>query len=129
MHTHFCCRHKDVVKSHSPHGLDDIPTSDPAMNAKADTIHFQLSSHAPAETMSTSGQQLGWQAPVVAQATGVEASGSAVHVYSGPECYVKPKAKSNLKIIRNAICAVCLAGEVNLSMKQKTLYVRWHSYM
>lgn len=125
--THICCRQKDVVRSHTAHGLDDVPTSSPAVNVKADTIHFQLSSHAlgPAETVPISDQQMGWQDPAVVQTTGMEASASAtVHVYSGPECYVKPKAKSNLKIVRNAICAVCLAGEVNLSMKQKILYVR-----
>lgn len=46
------------------------------------------------------------------------------HMYSGPDCYIKPKGKSNLKIIRNAICSVCLAGEVNTPLKLKTLAVR-----
>lgn len=43
--------------------------------------------------------------------------------YSGPNCYIKPKAKTNLQIIRNAICAVCLAGDVNNSLKQNVLKV------
>ena len=45
-------------------------------------------------------------------------------VYTGTvPSYIQPKLKSNVKIIRNAICSVCLAGEVNMSLKHKTLDV------
>lgn len=50
------------------------------------------------------------------------------HVYSGPDCYIKPKGKSNLKIIRNAISTVCLAGAVNTTLMLRTLAVRNNTY-
>ena len=43
--------------------------------------------------------------------------------HNGPECYIKPQAKSNRRIIRNALCHVCLAGEVNMTVKQRALAV------
>lgn len=43
--------------------------------------------------------------------------------HNGPNCYVKPSAKSNRKIIRNALCHVCLAGDVNLSAKKLAISV------
>ena len=45
-------------------------------------------------------------------------------LHNGPECYVKPSAKSNRKIIRNALCHVCLAGDVNASTKLLALKVK-----
>ena len=41
----------------------------------------------------------------------------------GPECYVRPPVKTNKKLIRNALCYVCLAGEANISTKQRALAV------
>ena len=32
-------------------------------------------------------------------------------------------SKTNKKLIRNALCYVCLAGEVNITLKQKALAV------
>jgi hypothetical protein len=46
---------------------------------------------------------------------------SSFITHNGPECYVKPPAKSNRQLIKNAICHVCLAGDVNLSSKQRAL--------
>jgi hypothetical protein len=43
--------------------------------------------------------------------------------HNGPMCYVKPFAKSNRKLIRNAICHVCLAGDVDLPAKKLALSV------
>ena len=87
------------------------------MDPDGATIRFQLSAqHSPqGESQQPAAQGATAELPVLEPA--------AVHVYSGPGCYVKPKGKTNLKIIRNALCAVCLAGEVNLTLKQKTLYV------
>ncbi len=76
-----------------------------------DTIHFKLSAFDKQEPKLENPRTRQSPEPFSAQS------------YSGPVCYVKPKTKSNIKIIRNAICAVCLAGEVNLLLKQKTLYV------
>ena len=42
---------------------------------------------------------------------------------SGPQCYVQPQLKSNKKLIKNALCHACLAGEVNVSIKQRALTV------
>ena len=50
-------------------------------------------------------------------------------VHDGPECYVRPSAKSNRKLIRNALCHVCLAGEVNFSAKELALKVCVHIYV
>ncbi len=44
--------------------------------------------------------------------------------YSGPNCYTKPKTKTNLQIVRNAICSVCLAGEVNNPIKESIVKVK-----
>ena len=41
--------------------------------------------------------------------------------HTGPNCYVKPSAKSNCN--RNALCHVCLAGDVNVPAKQRALSV------
>lgn len=51
---------------------------------------------------------------------------SSFIMHNGPDCYVKPSSKSNRQLIRNAICHVCLAGDVNLSTKQQALRV-WPS--
>lgn len=44
-------------------------------------------------------------------------------IHNGPDCYVKPTAKSNRKLIRNALSHVCLAGDVNLPVQQRALTV------
>ena len=62
-------------------------------------------------------------APSQALATTVVATQSDFLDHDGPECYVRPKIKSNRKIIKNAISYVCLAGEVNMSLKQRALDV------
>ena len=43
--------------------------------------------------------------------------------HNGPERNLKPAAKSNRKLIKNALCHVCLAGEVNLATKHNALSV------
>jgi len=43
--------------------------------------------------------------------------------HDGPECYIKPQAKSNKRLIKNALCHVCLAGEANMTVKQRALAV------
>lgn len=43
--------------------------------------------------------------------------------HNGPGCYVRPQAKSNKKLIKNALCYVCLAGQANLPLKQRALAV------
>ena len=102
------------------HGLEAIPntTEHRAATIKGSTIHFQLSTHEPLQA----------PAPQEQADTNAQAQPSAdlgvVCSYNGPGCYIKPKAKSNLQIIRNAICTVCLAGDVNMSLKQKILVVR-----
>lgn len=53
-------------------------------------------------------------------------AGPSLLGHNGPNCYVKPPAKSNKKLIRNALCSVCLAGNVNLSAKQRALAVSMH---
>lgn len=49
--------------------------------------------------------------------------------HNGPECYIKPQTKSNRRIIRNALCHVCLAGEVNMTVKQRALAVSAQHHM
>ena len=44
--------------------------------------------------------------------------------HNGPGCYVRPQTKSNKKLIKNALCYVCLAGQANLPLKQRALAVR-----
>lgn len=41
--------------------------------------------------------------------------------HDGPQCYIQPQLKSNKKLIKNALCHVCLAGEVNVTIKQRAL--------
>ena len=80
---------------------------------EGDTVHFKLSS-------------CDLQAPLQDDALSSHSSGSAhsrLTNYRGPECYIKPQTKSNRKIIKNAICYVCLAGEANLSLRQRALAV------
>lgn len=114
-------RKADVITSHHNHihGLDDIPKNE---GGALDTIHFQLS-HQQEDRRPPTQEEKALQQQLLAA--------SLIHAYSGPQCYVKPKAKSNVKIVRNAICAVCLAGEVNMSLKQKTLAVsvQWNLYI
>ena len=43
---------------------------------------------------------------------------------TGPECYVRPHVVTNKKLIRNALIFVCLAGEANITTKQRALAVR-----
>ena len=43
--------------------------------------------------------------------------------HNGPGLYVPPPAKSNKKLIKNAISYVCLAGDANLTLKQRALAV------
>ena len=102
-----------------PGSSASVPTLAPL---EGDTVHFKLSSHdlhAPLqdddELRSESGKSLS-----------SHSSGSAhprLTTYRGPECYVRPQTKSNRKIIKNAICYVCLAGEANLSIRQRALAV------
>lgn len=123
------CRKTDVINNHQPHSLDAIPsnTEHHAATVRAGTIHFQLSAHNNPQPPYQQQEDK----PVAEEAeedTGSQAQAPlspslSVGAYSGPDCYVKPKGKSNLQIIRNAICAVCLAGTVNMSLKQKTLVV------
>ena len=69
----------------------------------SDTIHFKLSDQ---------------------QAAAAAGPSMATYLsHNGPECYTRPKTKSNKKIIRNAVCHVCLAGEANVSAKQRALAV------
>ena len=80
---------------------------------EGDTVHFKLSS-------------CDLQAPLQDDALSSHSSGSThgkLTNYRGPECYIKPQTKSNRKIIKNAICYVCLAGEANLSLRQRALAV------
>ena len=111
------CRKQDPV-------LPDYPTSGDHAR-EAGTIHFQFSHHQHAAERRVEGSTASSvQGEVVGGAGGLMVlEGGSVSEYKGPECYIKPKSKSNLKIIRNAICSVCLAGEVNMSLKQKTLAV------
>lgn len=125
-------RQTDIISSHHTHGLESIPDSSEhhsehraaaAAVRGGGTIHFQLSAHNHQQDQEH--QQA--DKPVKDTATQPLAQvtePAPVVLYNGPECYVKPKAKSNLQIIRNAICAVCLAGVVNMSLKQKILVVR-----
>ncbi len=50
-------------------------------------------------------------------------TGSVIVTHNGPQLYIAPRAKSNKKLIKNAISFVCLAGEPNLSAKQSALVV------
>ena len=86
------------------------------------TIHFQFSNHRERERRAEGSTTSSVQGDL-ASGSGMLMDSASVGEYKGPECYIKPKSKSNLKIIKNAICSVCLAGEVNLSLKQKTLAV------
>ena len=76
--------------------------------SSTDTLHFKLS------------EQL-WERADTAPPRG------DFLTHNGPECYVRPQAKSNRKIISNAICHVCLAGEVNMSLKQRALAVSYRA--
>ena len=99
----------------------DLPRSEGNQDPGQGTIHFQFSGHAQSQNQ---GQDQGQeQSQQQAASVAVSETLSTVHLYNGPDCYVQPKGKSNLKIIKNAVCSVCLAGDVNLTLKQKTLYV------
>ena len=109
----------------------------------ADTLHYKLSSHATehlppnsqamptltkpppppphpdtAATASYASLASGATLPSQSQRATTHFLG-----HNGPECYVKPAGKSNRKLIRNALCYVCLAGDVNLTAKQRALAV------
>lgn len=101
--------------------------------ADGDTLHFKLSSHdlhqeesspqihsRPTSSNTVSQQQ---SAAAVPSPTPTPAHSRQYLNYNGPDLYVKPQSKSNKKIIKNALCHVCLAGEVNLSLKQRALAV------
>ena len=81
------------------------------------TLHFKLSSqlnerhHHSSKDSSTSPQLMG------------AAAAADFLTHDGPECYVKPLAKSNKRLVRNALCHVCLAGEANMTVKQRALAV------
>ena len=79
------------------------------------TLHFKLSNMAPGNHPSPSDLQQ-------------RAMAADFLSHNGPECYVKPQAKSNRRIIRNALCHVCLAGEVNMTVKQRALAVSTSMY-
>ena len=93
-----------------------------------DTLHFTLSTHNlpqqdpqlhPADT-SVNHQHTASATPTP---TPTHSRLSEYLNHNGPECYVKPQVKSNKKIIKNALCYVCLAGEVNVSLKQRAIAV------
>ncbi len=50
-------------------------------------------------------------------------TGGDIITHTGPDLYIAPRAKSNKKLIKNAISYVCLAGEPNVSAKQRALAV------
>ena len=104
-------------------GLDDYPAIN-EHTSEASTIRFQFSNqHVVEQQVEGSTTASSVQGDLPAAGSGLLLEGGHLSEYRGPECYIKPKSKSNLKIIRNAICSVCLAGEVNMSLKEKTLAV------
>ena len=106
-----------------------------AVPADGDTLHFKLSSHdlhqlgenpqqllsRPSSSSTTSHQHIPGSLTPTPTPSHTRLSEYLNH--NGPECYVKPQSKSNKKIIKNALCHVCLAGEVNVSLKQRALAV------
>lgn len=118
------CRQTDVINNHHTHGLHAIPDNS---ETEGGIIHFQLSTHLQDEEMQPEQQaERLEETATLPPPTRDLLPGPPAYLYNGPECYIKPKSKSNLQIIRNAICAVCLAGAVNMSLKQKILVVRNH---
>ena len=90
-----------------------------------DTLHFKFSSHnfvdnhsGPKRSSTASEQQV--SAPASPTPTPAH---SRTSMYNGPNSYIKPQSRSNKKIIKNALCHVCLAGEVNASLKKQALAV------
>lgn len=98
--------------------------TDSASSAARDTDHpIPATKHSSAAHLRLSSTQNVQREPPHADLTQLSLEPSAVQLYTGPGCYVKPKAKSNMKIVINAISNVCLAGEVNLSLKKIVLAV------
>lgn len=116
----------------APAGATAAVASTPA---NGDTVHFKLSSHdlhqgenspqihsRPSSSNTTTQQHTAAAIPSPTL-TPAHSRQSQYLNYNGPDVYVKPQSKSNKKIIKNALCHVCLAGEVNLSLKQRALAV------
>ena len=103
--------------------------------ADGETLHFKLSSHdlhqgdnspqMPSRSSNNNATAQQHTAASIPSPTPTPAHSrqSQYLNYNGPDVYVKPQSKSNKKIIKNALCHVCLAGEVNLSLKQRALAV------
>lgn len=94
---------------------------------EGDTLHFKLSSHdlhaathQPEDRSERSACSSASTRPTTT--TGTSAS-SRLTEYKGPDCYIKPQTKTNKNLIKNALRHVCLAGEANLSLKQRALAV------
>lgn len=142
MHNYNLCRTIQQPLNdtdNSAHGTTIAPAGATAaltaIPANGDTLHFKLSSHdlhegenspqihsRPSSSNSTTQQHTVAAVPSP-NPTPAHSRQSHYMNYNGPDVYVKPQSKSNKKIIKNALCHVCLAGEVNLSLKQRALAV------
>ena len=97
-----------------------LATNAPIIPEDKETIHFVLSSH---QLPQASAPCSATTSPARTTSEASTSRQSDYLIHNGPECYIKPQIKSNKKIIKNALCHVCLAGEVNLTIKQRALEV------
>ena len=111
----------DTARTSSIASGTTVAAATAAATGEGYTLHLNLSScdlRVPQEEDHQTHSETGNQHAHPAISTS-----SKLTEYKGPECYVKPQTKSNKKIIKNALCYVCLAGEVNLSLKQRAIAV------